>query len=335
MRLIDLHVDWLLQYAGETTVFDPTCYPRVPERLGQIRGYLQDTSAAVLACYRHADDWARHRANPWAALDELITRTEAEFPGRLLQGPGDLARWNAEPEGLCWGILGVEGFDALIRAPDDLRRLPRLFERGVRVYQPVYTSDNALGGSAAGDDDRGLTDLGLAFLQALHDLSRPGARPLFDLAHLNPRAAGDALAWFESHEERAQRVVPIYSHGAPAHDAFRAPRALTRENLRRLRALGGVAAWSVGPPFFHSGDQLKAAIEDAAALSFEGRTGFEGIALGTDFLGVDQTLPGLGTVEEVMNWVAANFEPAAVAALVHENARCLLGRVMGGSPSDH
>ena len=133
MRLIDLHVDWLLQYAGETTVFDPACYAGVNERLGQIQGYLQDTSAAVLACYRRADDWARHLANPWAALDELITRAEAEFPGRLLVGPDDLARWNAEPDGLCWGILGVEGFDPLIRAPDDLGHLAGLFERGVRV----------------------------------------------------------------------------------------------------------------------------------------------------------------------------------------------------------
>src|SRR5262249_40003419 len=58
-RLIDLHVDWLLQYAHETSLFDPTYYPDIPQRLGQIEGYLHATGAAILACYRHADDWAR------------------------------------------------------------------------------------------------------------------------------------------------------------------------------------------------------------------------------------------------------------------------------------
>jgi membrane dipeptidase len=154
MRLIDLHVDWLLQYAGETTVFDPSAYARVPQRLDQVRGYLQDTSAAVLACYRHADDWARHRRDPWAALGELIVRLEAEFPGRLLLGPDDCARWRQDADGLCWGVIGVEGFDALVRSAADLDRLPGLFDRGVRVFQPLYTPDNALGGSSTAGDDR-------------------------------------------------------------------------------------------------------------------------------------------------------------------------------------
>ncbi|MDR3634091.1 MAG: membrane dipeptidase [Isosphaeraceae bacterium] len=332
MRLIDLHVDWLLQYAGETTVYDPACYARVPQRLEQVRGYLQDTSAAVLSCYRHADDWARCQSDPWAALGELITRIEAEFPGRLLQGPDDLARWRDDAKGLCWGVIGIEGFDALVRSPVDLERFPPLFERGVRLFQPVYTAANALGGSAANGDDRGLTDLGRSFLQALFDLSRDGGRPLFDLAHLNPFSAADALAWFEADAERPRRVLPVYSHGTLAHDGFLKPRAITRENLRRLRALGGVIGLSVGPPFFSIAEQLKSAIEDAAALPFAGHAGFQGIAIGTDFLGVDQTLPGLGNVEEVMQWVAATFDETTAAALVYENAQRLLDRAVGKGP---
>ena len=329
MRLIDLHVDWLLQYAGETTVYDPACYARVPQRLDQVRGYLQDTSAAVLACYRHADDWARHRSDPWAALGELITRVEAEFPGRLLQGGDDLARWRDEPNALCWGIIGIEGFDALVRTAADLGHLRPLFERGVRVFQPVYTAANALGGAAAAGDERGLTDLGRSFLQALLELSHAGARPLFDLAHLNPAAAADALSWFEADGERPHGVIPIYSHGAPVHEGFATPRAITRDNLRRLRALGGVVGFSVGPPFFDTADQLRSALEDAASLPFKGRTGFEGIAIGTDFLGVDDTLPGLGNAEDVLAWLSATFDAPTALALAHDNARGLLERALG------
>ncbi len=102
LRLIDLHTDWLLQYAPETTIYDPALYDGVTRRLGQIEGYLQGTSAAVMSCYRRAEDWTRY-ADPWAALGLLITRIEAEFPGRLLLGPDDSTRWRAEPEALLLG----------------------------------------------------------------------------------------------------------------------------------------------------------------------------------------------------------------------------------------
>ena len=127
---------------------------------------MQATRAAVLACYRRADDWAG-QADPWAALGGLVTRIEAEFPGRLLIGPDDFDRWQDDRDGLTWGLIGVEGFDALVRSEDDLGRLPRLIDRGVRLFQPVYGADNRLGGSSSPGDDRGLAELGRRFLEAL------------------------------------------------------------------------------------------------------------------------------------------------------------------------
>jgi membrane dipeptidase len=331
-RLIDLHCDWLLQYAGETTVFDPEFYPGVAGWLSQAEGYLSGARAAVVACYREAGEWAR-QPDPWRSLGDLIARVEAEFPGRLLTGPADLARWADEPDALCWAVLGVEGFDALVRGPEDLDRLPGLFERGVRLFQPAYGAANALAGSAAAGDDRGLTDLGRAFLQALADLApapgQPGPRPVLDLAHLNPRAMAEVLSWFEADPSRAGRLPPVYSHGVLLHDGFARPRAITPENLGRLRALGGIVGFTPSPPFYATADQVKASIESAAALPFEGRAGFEGLAVGTDFLGVDATLPGLGNVEEVVSWVASTFPPGAAAALIDGNARSLLERAAG------
>jgi membrane dipeptidase len=329
-RLIDLHTDWLLQYAPETTLFDPELYPNVSGRLGQAEGYLGATWAAVVSCYRKAEDWAR-QADPWAALGELIARIEAEFCGRLLIGPEDERRWRDDPEGLCWAVIGVEGFDALVRTPDDLGRLPRLFGRGVRLFQPVYGATSVLGGSAAAGDDRGLTELGFAFLRAVLDLAPGpgGPRPLLDLAHLNPRSAADVLGWFEAEPSRAERAIPVYSHGALWHEGCPLPRAITAENLRRLRALGGVIGFGVGPPFYATAGELKAGIEAAAALPFRGREGFEGIAIGTDFLGVDRVLPGLGNAPEVIAWVGATFDPEAAAALIRGNAEGLFARMLG------
>ena len=330
-RLIDLHCDWLLQYASETTVFDPALYEGTSGRLGQAEGYLSGTSAAVLSCYRRVDDWAR-QADPWSALAALITRIEAEFPGRILIGPDDHARWLDDPEGLCWAVIGVEGFDSLVTTPADLGRLPGLFERGVRVFQPVYSAGNALAGSSVEGDERGLTDLGRGFLETLAGLAADdGPRPLLDLAHMNPTAASESLSWWEADPARSDRLIPIYSHGALRHEAFPTTRAITLENLARLRALGGVVGLSVGPPFFASVAQLRANVAAVAALPFLKRSGFEGIAIGTDFLGVDETLPGLGSVEEVVAWASSAFSPDAANALIGGNGGRLFARAVGAN----
>lgn len=329
LRLIDLHCDWLLQYAPETTVFDPALYEGIGSRLGQSEGYLGGASASVLACFRTAEDWAS-QADPWRALGELIARVEAEFSGRLLIGPDDHARWRDDPDGLCWAVVGVEGFDSLVRVPADLDRLAGLFERGVRVFQPVYTADNTLAGSSSPGDDRGLTDFGRAFLQALFDVASPGGpRPVIDLAHMNPTAASETLAWFEADGSRADRLIPVYSHGALRHDGFPSPRAITHENLKRLRSLGGVIGFS--PSFYDSTESLKAGIESAAALPFRGQAGYSGLGIGTDFLGVDQTLPGLGNVEEVVAWFVATFGGETAERLVAGNAGELMVRLTGSA----
>ena len=111
MRLIDLHCNWALQYARESSQYDPQSYADIPDRLGQLDGYLMGTRAAVLACGRRAGDWA-DQPQPWQALGEMLARYEAEFPGRLIHGPEDVERMHSEPaDGLCWGVLAVEGFD--------------------------------------------------------------------------------------------------------------------------------------------------------------------------------------------------------------------------------
>jgi membrane dipeptidase len=329
-RLIDLHCDWPLQYAPETTVFDPALYGEVVGRLGQVEGYLQDTSASVVACFRRAGDWAR-QADPWAALGALIARIEAEFPGRLLIGPDDFARWSDEPDGLCWAVMGVEGFDALIRSPADLDRLPGLFARGVRVFQPSYTSKGVLAGSSEPGDDRGWTDLGRAFLQALADLAPTpaGPRPVLDLAHLNPHAMSEALAWYEADASRPDRLVPAYTHGALRHEQYASRRAISLENLARLRALGGFTGISVGPPFYLSPESLRRGLEAAASCPFRGRPGFDGIAIGTDFLGVNETLPKLRNVGEVVAWLSSSFDPGTAETLISGSGRRLIAAVTG------
>ena len=325
MRLTDLHTDWLLQYAPETTLYGPERYPRVPQRLPQAEGYLSATATAVTACFRNVEDW-ESRADPWGALGELITRIEAEFAGRVLRGPEDLARRELDGLGLTWAVIGVEGFDYTIRGVEDLERLPALYERGVRVFQPTYTGKSVLAGSSAEGDERGLTDLGRAFLETMAALDGPAA---VDLAHMNPRAMEETLDWFEADSSRLARLVPVYSHGGLEHDGYRMSRAITMGNLTRLRALGGVIGFGVTPPFYESLDEIVAGIERAAEVPFLGRAGYEGIAIGTDFLGVDRTIEGLGNVPEVIEALMGRLERGAAEPVLHGNADRLVRRLCG------
>ncbi len=334
MRLIDLHVDWLLQYANESVVFDPTLYAGAETRQGQASGYLQACRAAILSCFRRSEDWAG-QSDPWRALGELITRIEAEFSGRLLIGPDDFDRWEDDRDGMAWGLIGIEGFDALVRSADDLPRVSGLFDRGVRLFQPVYTEANVLAGSSVVGDERGLTDLGYVFLETLLNLSDENSRPrpIFDLAHLNQRATSDVLEWFSADPDRLGRVLLVYSHGAPAHPGFDTPRALSIANVTRLRELGGIIGLGISPPFFQTSAEIKQAIETIAAIPFQGRLTHEGIAVGTDFLGVNQTLTGLSTADEVVDWFQSQFDRGTAKDLLHDNALSLIARSTGGRRS--
>jgi membrane dipeptidase len=156
-----------------------------------------------------------------------------------------------------------------------------------------------------------------------------GPRPVVDLAHLNPRTASDVIAWFESDESRSDDMILVYSHGALHHEGFPVARALTLESAARLRALGGFIGLCVAPPFYDHPAALRAGIEAAAALLFRGNPGYEGIAIGTDFMGVDETAAGLRNVPEVLAWISAAFAPDAAAALTCGNASALFARMTG------
>jgi len=336
MRLIDLHCNWALQYAGETCHYDGAAYADVRSRLDQVEGYLTGTSIAVLTCGRRAGDWPQ-QPDAWKTLGEMIARYEAEFSGRLLIGPDDVTRWNAEPpDGIGWGILGIEGFDALVRQPADLDRLPGLFGRGVRVFQLVETEASALGGAAVPGDDRGLSELGRAFLDRLEGLSRSygpsGPCPVVDLADLNSRTTDEVLAWFESDPTRIQLLLLVRSHGTIETPYRQVVTGLSAENLRCFRALGGVVGLSPGLPFFDSPETFRAGIEAIAAVPFRGLAGSTGIGIGTDFLNLEQSLSHIENVSRLTDWLAANFTPDVAASLIRGNACSLVLHAAGKAP---
>jgi len=272
-------------------------------------------------------------------LGDMLARYEAEFAGRLLFGPEDLARFGSEPaDGLCWGMLGVVGLDFLVRDAADLVRLAGAFDRGVRVFQLVEGPDNLLGGSAGAGDERSLSELGLAVLNGLLEIAPPvghtGARPVVDVAGINAIALAEVLDWFEIDPARAERLVLLSSCGplgglAPERTGIMGRTAAAHENLRRFRDLGGVIGVSPGPPAVASAEALRETIEAIASIPFLGRPGYDGIGVGTNFLRLSALLPELRDVARLTGWLVRTFGAEAGRDLGERTAFRLLARAAG------
>jgi membrane dipeptidase len=330
--MVDLHCDWLVQYAPETTQYEASLYPEVPGRVGRLDGYLLGTSLAVLACARKEEDWSK-QSDAWGALGLMVARYEAEFAGRLLRDSADISRWRSSPaEGLCWGVLGVAGFDSLVRDAGDLDRLPALFERGVRIFQPVAISGGTLGGSSTVGDDRGLTELGRSFLARIVELARGGEarpRPIFDLAGMNARTTADSLGCLDEAKVSLGELLIVVSHGTGGYQALLDGSGPDARQLAEVRSRGGVIGLTPGLPGCETPDELRRLIDAMASLPFEGRPGHEGLAMGSHLMGVERAAPGLASARDITRWLGKEFDRGTAAAIATGNARRLLLRSAG------
>ena len=107
-------------------------------------------------------------------------------------------------------------------------------------------------------------------------------------------------------------------------------------NLARLRALGGLIGLTPGMPFYQSEEEFKATIEQVATIPFDGRSGYEGIAIGSDFLELEGTLPELRDALAIVEWLSLSFDENAAALLLSGNARAFLAKAgaAGGGAVD-
>ncbi len=322
MRVFDLRCPWLWQYASETTVFDAGLYREIPGRLARLSGYLQGTSFAVLNCGRKPEDWRQQR-DAWSSMLALLALIEAEFSGRLWCNGEDIARWRAEPaERLCWGIAGVAGLDFLAAHGGRPRPAGEVARARVRVFGLVETESNALAGSTTPGDDRGLSDLGRAVLSRLRDIANeagPGARPSLDLAGLNTRSTTEVLDWIEHQSFDTLGLSLIHSQIAAHLQCAGALRDLTTANLTRLRGFGGLVGLSPSPVFFEGIDAFRAGIEAIATIPFEGRQGYEGIAISADFLGLESILHEMRDVGHIADEMNRIFPAEIAKSLLSDN----------------
>lgn len=288
-RMIDVRIDWLVQYAPETTLFGPESVAIAGRDLPRIEGYLGATSAAFIALGHPPKTWAI-LPDPWGSIDGLLTRTAAEFSGRMLQGTEDLKRWKDDPQGLTWAVVELAGLSALVRSTDDLNRLPVLFERGVRVFQPGAISSERVP----------------PLIEVLSNLS--GGRASLDLAGLSPDGLQVALDWYDADPGRVRRLPPIRSFGG------------IDDVARRVRDLGGLVGLGVSSRAFESAESLRLAVEELG----------DRVALATDIFGGGSGLSGLETVPQIQEWALKSFGEGRGRAILRGNAESWIDSLIGG-----
>lgn len=179
-----------------------------------------------------------------------------------------LARHRREPQ-IVGGLLAIEGLHAL---EGELSRLDSLYEAGFRIMAPTHFFDNALGGSAHGMKQQGLTEFGRRVIRRMQEL-----RITVDLAHAAPALIDDVL-------DMATRPVLVSHTGVKG--TCEGSRNISDEHVRRIAATGGV----IGIGFWDGAvceiepDSIVRAIRHVVKLA-----GVDHVGLGSDFDGGTHT----------------------------------------------
>ncbi|WP_169976997.1 amidohydrolase family protein [Tautonia rosea] len=298
-RLIDLAVEWPLQYAEESTAIDAADYPGIAKRIGQVDGYLSTTLAAIIWIGPAPGD----RPDPWGEISRLFAGVEAEFSGRILADAADLDRFAAEADDtLTWAVVGLRGCASFLQSENARDRLAALIDRGLRAVRLAGLVNRP----ADPTHDRGLTDLERSAISTL--VSASSGRPLLlDLAGLPPTAASEAIGCLEAGD--GGQLVPIVSLGGPMG-------GLRPDDLARLQTLGGVIGFCPARAFFPDAEAFGNALDEAAELF---GVDLDAVAIGTGFLGITEPIEGLGNAPDLIDWLFSRFTPRAAQAMTREN----------------
>ena len=187
----------------------------------------------------------------------VFLRTRRDLAGFLQQ--------RKEGSHVVAALLGTEGAQPL---EGNLNNLPVLYDRGYRMMSPAHFTDTAIGGSAAGVNKGGLTDIGREWVTQMEALGM-----LVDVAHASPDTLRDVT-------QMATKPVVVSHTGVKG--VCNNNRNLSDDQLRAVAATGGV----VGIGFWDVASCGTDAASIARAIRYTvGVVGPEHVGLGSDFDG--------------------------------------------------
>ena len=157
-----------------------------------------------------------------------------------------------------------------------------------------------------------MTEEGYALVEAAQRLGM-----VVDLAHAGRKTALNAL-------ETARRPVVI-SH-ANVNDVYSHPRNVDGEVIKRLVDKGGMLGLTFIPRTISDSPTVEALVKHTKYV--KERYGVEALAVGTDYLGISTTPPGLESVDKIETFFKAlresGFSGEEVEAVAWRNAHRVL-----------
>jgi microsomal dipeptidase-like Zn-dependent dipeptidase len=268
-----------------------------------VQGWPVRTWGSLLQRALHQAD--RLRGFVAAAPQQLRWINNAADLRHLLQ-ERELARaaGKAAPVGV---LMGTEGSHALEGQVDNV---DLLFAAGFRMMSLQHFFDNRLGGSLHGREKPGLSALGRAVVQRIHE-----REIILDVAHSSPAVVRDVLAMSER---------PLVVSHTGVHGVCASARNFSDELMREIAGAGGLIA--IG--------YWEAAVCDitpqgvAAAIAYAvNLVGEDHVALGSDFDGGTHTAfdtSELAALTQAL--VDAGLSDTVIAKVMGENSVAFLLR---------
>lgn len=240
-------------------------------------------AAQIFALYR---DWADAPADGMFAecrrQHALFSREMAQNADLAVQcRTADEIR-QANADGKIAALLSCEGAELLDCDPEKLAWAQRV---GIRAINLTWNHANALAGSHCAEAERGLNDLGRAFV---HEAQHKGI--LIDASHCSDRAFWDLISITER---------PVLASHSNARAVCANSRNLSDDMFRAVAETGGVVGVNFYA-FFVSADTD--APMDALLRHFDhflALGGEEHLALGADWDGCDMLAGGLRGVQDM------------------------------------
>lgn len=210
----------------------------------------------------------------------LFCREVERNPQRLIhcRNGADVTKY-AGPGRIC-ALLSIEGGDLLECDPDNLALAE---DWGVKLINPTWNCANALSGSHCQDADRGLSDLGRAFVRQAEQ-----SGILMDVSHLSEKGFRDLM------DMTSKPVVASHSN---SRAVFPHSRGLSDDQFRAICQTGGVVGLNFYADFVGVNPDIGQLIRHLERYLRLG--GERHVAIGADFDGCDQTVTGIGGVQDV------------------------------------
>jgi len=194
-------------------------------------------------------------------------------------------------EGRISAVLSIEGGEALM---GDIDNLDHFFNRGVRIFAPVWNRENELGFGQATDSTEGLTDFGIEVIKRMDELGM-----ILDVSHLNEAGFWDA------HNASTRPYMASHSN---AYAVMPHNRNLRDDQIMAMIERGGIIGFNMFPQIVAPGDVVTMDEVLAHFHHFIQIGAVNYIGLGCDFDGIPSMPQGIYCVSSlhVFNEILAN-----------------------------